>query len=227
MTKQRPRETLTVRTSIHGNADYWHYTFERGGWAIFTINEVTGEFAIQSDWGNYSYRWSMGPGVPNKNDDGSIDTDALKKFLARAGADYVTTKLSYDMPRKAREEFDMAGFRSAIRELLCRTRRDEDYITYQKRGRYGEWERVTERFTKEWARAAWDELDEVCDRAEEYHHDGQTTALMENWPASLNWIDDVWDYFSFKPTARFVFLQETLLPFFQEQLRAQFQAVAA
>jgi len=57
---------LEVRSvKVTGPVAY-SFTFnEFSGWAIFTVNDATGEFIITSDWGNYSHRWNTSAlGVP-------------------------------------------------------------------------------------------------------------------------------------------------------------------
>ncbi len=87
------------------------------GWVIATINDATGELNIQSDWGNYAYRWHIDHlgsdgGVPDK-----LDTFArqlrdktfrpvkrkhtLTEFIAgmqfddKYGCDYLANKLDH------------------------------------------------------------------------------------------------------------------------------------
>jgi len=74
-----------------GAAKYYHFRWpDYSSWAIFTVCDATGEFHIQSDWGNFSFRWdtrSLGGG------------QSLTEFLAScSGEDYVMRKLRYDRP---------------------------------------------------------------------------------------------------------------------------------
>lgn len=77
-------EPLTLRAppSITRPTAY-HFRFAVEGWAIFTLNDETCEFTVQSDWGVYGYRWHQaGLGKPT-----------LTEFIATAGADYLVGKL--------------------------------------------------------------------------------------------------------------------------------------
>ena len=95
------------------------YSFKfNWGWAIFTVNDQTGEFSIQSDWGNYSYRWNINHlGEPN-----------LTTFLAHmTEGSYVADKLHYGRPQD-REEFDedatKRGLKLRVGEFYGETRID-------------------------------------------------------------------------------------------------------
>lgn len=50
---------LKVKSKQIHNALVFHYSFkEPSSWVCCTVCEETGELSIQSDWGNFSYRWS-------------------------------------------------------------------------------------------------------------------------------------------------------------------------
>lgn len=71
--------------TVHKTAVY-SFSFEPGGWMIATIDDATGVFSIQSDWGNYSYRWHL---------DGMPKGETLTTFIARcADCHYLTDKLT-------------------------------------------------------------------------------------------------------------------------------------
>jgi hypothetical protein len=110
-------EQLTQRgdVSITRPAAY-HFRFDGfgGGWAIFTVNDETGEFTVQSDWGVYGYRWHT-PDLPTKN---------LTRFLASKGksqhdCDYITSKLQLGTRSHELEEVvDLKATRKALRYAI-------------------------------------------------------------------------------------------------------------
>lgn len=80
------------------------------GWALATVNNKTGELAIQSDWGNWSYRWHI-------NALGSVHEGrpcTLVEFIAERDAghcDYLADKL---VSHAERNQFDEE---KTVREL--------------------------------------------------------------------------------------------------------------
>lgn len=89
------------------------YRFETGGWAIFTFNNATGELSVQSDWGDFSYRWHANPS--------SLGAPDLEHFLAKCGADYVADK--FRIPSK---EFDPDATLRAAKAAIIEDRRKQN-----------------------------------------------------------------------------------------------------
>lgn len=90
------------------------FTFENGGWAHFGVNVDTGEFNVQSDWGNYGHRWPVqhiGESTPT-----------MLHFLTQCGADYIVDKLSYDEPNEFTQEFDEDATRKELQKYICEKR---------------------------------------------------------------------------------------------------------
>ncbi len=84
-----------------------------GAWAIFTINDATGEFSIQSDWGNYSYRW---------NTDALGDKD-LTDFLCQCEPNYIVRKFSQENKHDLKPVTDLDETRRVVRESILEQRR--------------------------------------------------------------------------------------------------------
>lgn len=89
-------EKLIVASHKIGTADSYTFTFNNGAastWAIFTVNNSTGEFAIRSDYGGWSYRWS----IRSLGEKHEMHEKPLAHFLA-SGTDshYIVDKLGYD-----------------------------------------------------------------------------------------------------------------------------------
>jgi hypothetical protein len=103
-----PLPDLSNPTVTLGTATVYSFRFA-WGWAIFTINDATGEFHIQSDWGNYAYRWSADPK--------HLGSPTLTAFLARGDANYVADKLHYGRPGD-REEFDEETTKRGLRRRV-------------------------------------------------------------------------------------------------------------
>ena len=79
--------TPAIRETGRSTATAYHFKDDRFGWAICTVNDVTGELAIQSDWTEpCAYRWNVD----------HLGCPTLTEFLAhdRSGYyDYLVNKL--------------------------------------------------------------------------------------------------------------------------------------
>lgn len=90
------------------------------GWAICTVNDATGELAVQSDWGSWCYRWHVESlGKP------------LTNFLASANANYVADKLAHEQANA----FDGPLTVAALRKRLCNERLQEGTPLTKERAR--------------------------------------------------------------------------------------------
>lgn len=175
---------------VFGQPDGWN------GWAIFTINDSTGEFHIQSDWGNYQHRWNI-EHLGKKYAESDMP---LTRFLADMtvkydSAHYVTDKLHYD--RDDREVFDEEETLNDIERRLLEKRRCGD-------------------IEAEDARDAWDELQWL----ELYNTNSFMYTLRE--ANALNRVLHI-DYEDARHKNSFgvTLLQYKLLPFFFRYLRRE------
>lgn len=90
------------------------------GWALATVNDNTGELTIQSDWGNWSNRWSPDPK--------HLGQPTLSHFIATRGhAHYLADKLTR---REEREHFDAAATVKSMQRQLCRMRLEDGRLSY-------------------------------------------------------------------------------------------------
>ncbi len=143
------RTTTATAYTFHPDPDNPDNKVHGIGWAICTVNDATGELAIQSDWGNWQYQWS-----PNPKHLGSA---SLTHFIGERGTgDYIADKLT---SRKQRENFDGDKTIAAMRKRLAERRLEE--------GRAGERRRKSyegtkeEPLTAEIAREIWDALGDI------------------------------------------------------------------
>ncbi len=113
-----PLPPLKVKSESEVASLTLHYRFDESGWAIFTVSAVTCTLDIQSDWGNYSYRWPGG---------GCGDTPFLEWLARTCQRDprYITEKLSYDCKSLA-HEYDEDLTRRNVKKLLLEERRSWD-----------------------------------------------------------------------------------------------------
>lgn len=223
-------------------ADVYSFRFEEPfGWAIFTVNNASGEFHIQSDWGSWQHRWPVGE---NLGRDSAAHAKPLAHFLGTcSGAGYVVDKLGYGEPRTFRDTFSETQTKDSMRRMILGARLNSpdvpsetselmEELVKKRTGReldswYGD------SLTHEDARYLWKNLDRWLS-----DHDMKTEAsqimavddlryrcpelydFLTGKDESRNMIDrEVWELFEYRPSWSYSFLYEVLLPFFFTHLR--------
>jgi hypothetical protein len=94
------------------------YSFETEGdgfksWALCTVNDMTGELLITSDWGSWSHRWNASPSA--------LGYPTLTAFIGdRADVDYLARKLQRE--GRGGQVFSTRGTARVLRRLLCERR---------------------------------------------------------------------------------------------------------
>lgn len=184
---------LKTRSISVQTAKAYGFTFEEPfGWAIFTINDSSGEFSIQSDWGNWSHRWNVNHLGVDKN-----IKNPLTHFIAdRGDAGYLAKKLYNGREMK---RFSPENTEHEWRKMVLQSRR-EGYLK------------------KEAAREIWDDIGQL-DFSDAhslnnsiYHLDGK----------ELNrFFDPFWDYLFDENVPEATILTYHLLPFFINYLRKE------
>lgn len=150
------RKKLEVRSFTFHTANVYSFRLNGySGWAIFTICNKTGELSIQSDWGNWSYRWNtgaLGQGY------------TLTKFIAKTDCDYLARKLC---PNKTRpSEIETC---KAFRKEIIRRRRRHDVKADVARWLWDEAREIATVYSERGAdRASSVMSDEFCDFFEEW-----------------------------------------------------------
>jgi hypothetical protein len=184
--------SLKVKRMGSGEAKYYHFVFEEPfGWAIFSINDVTGELAIQSDWGNYQHRWN----TSHLGESHTKHPLPLTHFLAiNNDPYYVTDKLHYGT--NDREKYSPDLTERSVRQYLLEERR-------------------TGNLEREWAREAWDEIKHVDFNSP----DGFMYSLNDTYRLKKVLSDEPWDFVKHEASFGYVLLQYKLLPFFFNYLR--------
>ena len=183
-------------------AKTYTFFFKPMGWANFTLNDSTGEFLITSDWGTYGHSWDtrhLGFREGEKR--------KLTRFIAEAGADYITKKFSYDKHRSFRQEFDADGTKETFRRTIIEARREGG-------------------LTKEQARKCWKETDDLFSLfVSGYPMEMQAAVLLENVPDCYAECDilheEIYEYFDYVPSQEYIFCRDKLIPFFQSFLKSE------
>jgi hypothetical protein len=108
---------LTVASSTIWSTKTYHLIFKPFGWATFYVDDQHGTLAIESDWGNYAYRWGRGQwlGV----DPPDLSPDLSRALLQFGSCDYIARKLF----RGQDEEYDPDATEREIRVEILRLRR--------------------------------------------------------------------------------------------------------
>ncbi len=106
--------TLRAPPSITRPTAY-HFRFAVEGWAIFTLNDETCEFTVQSDWGVYGFRWSQC----------GLGERTLTEFIATANPDYLLSKLQLGTRSKELEDvIDCDATLAVVQEEIASQFRD-------------------------------------------------------------------------------------------------------
>lgn len=121
MPREVPTHVKTFKlTSISTAAvTYRLHPTDGHGWALATVNDDTYELQIQSDWGNWAYRWHSS-GMARTGPNGAPCT--LTQFLADRDAghcDYLADKLTSHADRN---QFDSYASVKAMRRMLIEMR---------------------------------------------------------------------------------------------------------
>ena len=135
---------------------YRFRTTERFGWAICTVNDVTGELLIVSDWGNWAHRWNPSPN--------QLGAASLTHFIGdRHAYDYIAMKL---LGRRGAVRFSAEETTKKLRHDLAVLRLEDGRCLADAST---EWKRATmvgtrgRKFIKAYeARELWDALGELA-----------------------------------------------------------------
>lgn len=190
--------TLRGEVSITRPTAY-HFRFDGfgGGWAIFTVNDETGEFTVQSDWGVYGFRWHP-PHLPTSN---------LTLFLAGKGKEehdccYITNKLQLGtQSRELDDVVDREATRKALRYAI-----GDDYSDGV--------------LTKERVPELLEEIDSW--EGNDFDYGSVPSELVDHFDCHVS----LFDYVKHKHSGRYKVLTYELLPFFCRWLREHIKTKA-
>lgn len=184
-------EELKLRSLAQGMCKYWHLVFESGSWATFTINEYTGEFSVESDWGNYAHRWHTD----------HIGEPDMEHFIVRCSAEYILRKFAYDEPVEFGNEFNEEKTKKVFFARIIE-RRLSGFITKQE------------------ARRCWEEIEELFETLDSYNpvisvYENFPEIVTDL--CNISYLCEEW--FCYGPSDKYLFLEHQLIPFFQNHLR--------
>lgn len=181
----------------------YHFKADQAfGWALATINDTTGELTIQSDWGDWTYRWSPHhTGCPTFSHFIGERTRWDEQGLP-AGRYYLADKLT-SSDRHKREQFSPQKTVAALREEIIEKRRA------------GEIGRVL-------ARRLWDALGEI-------EHENDVRDFVDGFYNHTEQRERelVWKYaiefekLRHEPTYGYLVLRDAILPALIEAVRAR------
>jgi hypothetical protein len=173
------------------------------GWANCTVNDATGELAIISDWGSWSYIWN-----PKY-----LGCPSLTDFLAgreRNGDyahDYIATKL---LGRNGAYEFDGDATIKRWRKDLAERRLSYGRsMPYERAPSLGRRPVNLPELTAAFARDLWDEIGSLYDAS-----DNVTLFLERAYQIDgLSYVtDEPWEHIEHSPSGAYRDLTEIILP---------------
>lgn len=104
---------MTTLTLVAKSTSTTYQFRSEHSWACCTVNDATGELNIQSDWGNWSYRWSPDPK--------HLGAPSLTQFIADRGeVDYIARKLQGE--GRNGQRWSGAATAKALQKRLCERR---------------------------------------------------------------------------------------------------------
>lgn len=191
---------LKVLKTTITNAKSYRFEFEHG-WAIFTINDATGEFFLDSDWGRYGYRWPL-------------EERTLTSFLADFLVDdpsYVVAKFRHTNKEDLDDCVDEDATRKSLKIALAERYRNNVFPEQRRaRGRSVEWDVFY-----------WDiTYRELIDEIHGFDFDGDIWSnLSENLAAVFEDPYELCDLIRYRESGRSMVLRLALLPFFGRYLQ--------
>lgn len=170
----------------------YSFRYSPNGWANHTLNDTTGEYSLESDWGSYQHRWHIGALGTDK----SGRTYTLTEFISRAGVHYIADKFSYNSQPDLKDVVDPLATVNAIQEAL----KEEGYKAAALRSLVGH--------ALRWSRSCDADIDA-------YYRDDDFEELREAMKGR-----EISEYIRHDKSPRYYCLVEFILPHFQKYLRA-------